>query len=257
MQRSIWVGGFAVGALLGIVILESGPPMAVATAPPSLPATNLAQANTAAYPVSSGPVQPQQPLPTLPTAYEQMVAQIAASQGGRISVGQIAAIASATRSQPGSPTYEQLVAQVAAMQGGRISIGQMHALRGVSGQPSAGYLGAPMYGPAINPAISVGIAQPLYGSTHYQDVRGPATRGADAGIASQMSGPRFSSVGAPPTAGPGFQSPSSQGLIDSASGQYMPPAAGGYTDPRNGIFYAQSGPNGVVNTQTGEFIPTH
>lgn len=53
------------------------------------------------------------------------------------------------------------------------------------------------------------------------------------------------------------QAPTSQGLIDSVSGQYMAPAAGGYTDPRDGTFYDQSGLSGVANTRTGQFITTH
>jgi len=36
----------------------------------------------------------------------------------------------------------------------------------------------------------------------------------------------------------------------------MPRTGAGYTDPRTGTFYQDAG-GGVVNTRTGEFIPTH
>ncbi|MGK2926083.1 MAG: DUF4124 domain-containing protein [Lysobacterales bacterium] len=45
-------------------------------------------------------------------------------------------------------------------------------------------------------------------------------------------------------------------LLDPYSGQMMPRTGAGYTDPTDGTFYHDTGA-GVVNTKTGEFIPTH
>lgn len=45
-------------------------------------------------------------------------------------------------------------------------------------------------------------------------------------------------------------------LIDPFSGRTMPRTGAGYTDPVDGTFYHDTG-SGVVNTKTGEFIPTN
>lgn len=269
MQRGIWIGGFAIGAILGAIILEVSLPAPATWAPFSVPSSNPNQSKTSAAAAETDQVSWQQQVSQQPTAYEQLVERTAASQGGRISVGQIAAIARITRSQPGAPTFEQLVAQVSAIQGGRISIAQMLALRGVIPQINAVSVGMPNYNPTITSGVSGGVYRPgagyvtpYQGSAQYQDTRGPATRGADESIARQefitrqTSGTTYE-PSYPSASSSTFQSPSSQGLVDTESGQFMAPAAGGYTDPRNGTFYAQSGPNGLVDTSTGEFIPTH
>lgn len=250
------IGGFAVGAVLGTVILQSGSSGPKATAPNNMTSSDRGLATTAASPARSEQLQSQQRIPPEPTAYEQMVNHVAAGQSGRITFGQIVAIARMTGSQPGSPTYEQLVAQVSEMQGGRISLHQMLALRSVGVQPSPTYGGAPTYGPPVRQAARAGLSQAYYDSlAAYEGVRGPSARAADATFQSRMPGAALPSVEQPPSSI--GVSPSSRRLMDVSSGQYMSPAAGGYTDPRNGTFYAQSGPNGVVNTTTGEFIPSH
>jgi hypothetical protein len=252
VQRSLWIGGFAVGAILGTVILESGSVAPAAPTPTSLAARIL-------EPAKAQPAQPspsQQP-PPQPSAFLQLEKQVAASQGGRISVGQIIAIARATSSQPEPPTFEQLAAQVSAMQGGRISIAEMLALRGAIIPQSSSYGLAPVYAPPVSQGTSAGLAQPYYeGSTSYQGVRGPSPLAADSAFESRAPS-AIPPAEAAASNSPIYSFPNSRGLIDTGSGQYMAPAAGGYTDPRNGTFYAQSGPNGVVDTRTGEFIPTH
>jgi hypothetical protein len=45
-------------------------------------------------------------------------------------------------------------------------------------------------------------------------------------------------------------------LLDPFSGRMMPRTGAGYTDPSDGTFYHDTGA-GVVNTRTGEFIPTN
>ena len=256
MHRSLWIGGFAVGALLGTIILELGSPGPKVTAPNSITSGDRQLATTAVSPARSEQSQPQQQLPPEPTAYERMLYRVAASQGGRIAFDQIVAIARMTSSQPDSPTYEQLLAQVSEIQGGRISMNQMLALRSLGAEPSPGYDGASMY--AMGRTAHAGLPQSYYDSlAAYQGVRGSSTRATDAPFESRMSGAGLPSVEAPSSSIRALPSSSSQKLMDVSSGQYMSPAAGGYTDPRNGTFYAQSGPNGVVNTRTGEFLPTH
>ena len=259
MQRSLWIGGFAVGALLGTIVLESRS-LAPAPTPPTSPAVSdlqQAQALEAATPAQSPSLQQR---PSQPSAFEWLESQVAASQRGRISVGQIMAIARITRYQPGAPTFEQLVAQVAQMQGGRISIAEMLALRGANAPPATGYRAAPVYPPPFSQNASATLLQSYYArSTPYQnqELRGESARAADEAFENRRSSATYPSAAATSPPSPSFPSPTSQGLIDTGSGQYMAPAAGGYTDPRDGTFYAQSGPNGVVNTRTGEFVPTH
>lgn len=47
-----------------------------------------------------------------------------------------------------------------------------------------------------------------------------------------------------------------QGAINPYTGEYYAPAGSGYVD-RRGTYYTPAGPNGVINTQTGEYSPMH
>ena len=244
MQRAIWLGGFAIGALLGTAIFALSPDKTERTT-----ADAATQITTVTTPAASGQVQLQQTSRPLST-FEQMVQQTVASQGG-ISLVEIAAIVRATRSLPDTPSYEELVRRFSASHGGRISIADMMALKGEIYQPNYSAPSAPL--PSIIPSFQA--------LSPYADTRGPATRSADEDIArrhpmyGQMPG---SGYGTAPSLGAiaSIQAPASQGLIDTSSGQFMPSVAGGYTDPRTGAFYAQAGPNGIVDTSTGQFIPT-
>jgi hypothetical protein len=51
------------------------------------------------------------------------------------------------------------------------------------------------------------------------------------------------------------RSAGNSGAVNSITGEYYPSSGPGYVNPEDGRFYAPSGPNGVVDTQTGEFIP--
>jgi hypothetical protein len=42
-----------------------------------------------------------------------------------------------------------------------------------------------------------------------------------------------------------------------ANGTFYAPAGEGYINTRDGTLYVPAGPNGVINTRTGEFIPTN
>jgi hypothetical protein len=47
-----------------------------------------------------------------------------------------------------------------------------------------------------------------------------------------------------------------EGKVNPRTGEYYAPAGSGYVG-RDGIYYAPAGPSGVINTRTGEFIPTN
>lgn len=256
MQRSLWIGGFALGAMLGTIVLRLGS-SAPTTTPTTRPPVSYLERDQALATIMPAQFPPVQMPPSPPGAFELLENRVAASQGGRISLGQILAIARITRSQPDAPTFEQLEAHVAAMRGGGLTIGEMLALRGAVTEP-AGDGRARMFGPSIGSRTGDEGALPNYVSPMpFEDVRRASDEIADSTFASRAPSASFSSAVTAIPSSSTFSSSNSRGLIDSNSGQYMAPAAGGYIDPRNGTFYAQSGPNGVVNTRTGEFIPTH
>jgi hypothetical protein len=45
------------------------------------------------------------------------------------------------------------------------------------------------------------------------------------------------------------------GAINPFTGEFLAPAGDGYVGTRDGTFYAPAGPNGIINTRTGEFSP--
>ena len=47
------------------------------------------------------------------------------------------------------------------------------------------------------------------------------------------------------------------GLTNPITGEHYTPSGPGYVGTRDGTYYAPAGPNGVINTKTGQFIPTH
>ena len=134
MQRSLWIGGFAVGAILGTIILESGSLVPAATTSSGSsyskqkPVKGLDSVSIGRAPSPQGPQQL--------STFQQMIDRVSASQGGRISLGQIAAIIRATRSLSGTPTYQELAQTYAAAHGGPISPLEMLALQGNLPQPS-------------------------------------------------------------------------------------------------------------------------
>lgn len=50
---------------------------------------------------------------------------------------------------------------------------------------------------------------------------------------------------------------SGAGAINPETGEYLTPSGGGYIGTRDGRYYAPAGPNGVIDTQTGRFIPNN
>lgn len=48
-----------------------------------------------------------------------------------------------------------------------------------------------------------------------------------------------------------------RGAINPRTGEFYAPAGDGYVSTRNGTYFTSAGPNGVINTRTGEFVPTH
>jgi len=47
------------------------------------------------------------------------------------------------------------------------------------------------------------------------------------------------------------------GAINTRTGEFLAPAGEGYVGTRDGRFYTPAGPNGVIDTRTGQFIPMH
>jgi len=45
--------------------------------------------------------------------------------------------------------------------------------------------------------------------------------------------------------------------VNPRTGEALAPISPGYVGTRDGTYYAPAGPSGVINTRTGEFIPTN
>ena len=45
------------------------------------------------------------------------------------------------------------------------------------------------------------------------------------------------------------------GAINTVTGEFLAPAGNGYVGTRDGTFYTPAGPNGVIDTRTGQFSP--
>jgi hypothetical protein len=86
-----------------------------------------------------------------------------------------------------------------------------------------------------------------------EDIYGPRRKSVKIYIDDGNGNVRPLSSGAantPPTPRPG--------MFNNVTGEFYAPAAGGdYIGTRDGTLYTPAGPNGVINTRTGEFIPTH
>lgn len=170
-------------------------------------------------------------------AFESMARSISAAQGGKISMNQLRAVAQMVGAQYGT-------ARIAPSdpEGAQPYDAAGRALESITSsmQPSAnGVSSGPRYSNIYQDHSR--RASNASGLDSYQD----EVVGSRAFTSSQLAGSEGSPSPRPPS-----------GLIEHGSGQYMPPAAGGYVDPRNGTFYSHAGPNGVVNTRTGEFRPT-
>jgi hypothetical protein len=50
---------------------------------------------------------------------------------------------------------------------------------------------------------------------------------------------------------------SRSGAVNSVTGEYLAPSGEGYVGTRDGRYYAPAGPNGVIDTRTGKFVPMH
>ena len=162
-----------------------------------------------------------------------------------------------------TPTFSSMADELAASQGGQISLRQMMALSEIysnlhGGQPA--YRDRQIGGIRLDESSigSGGIPGAAF-NYPYAGLRlgsAPAARSIGANSITGSSPSRRYSEAPRSVDSELAYSPPNIGAIDIRSGQFMAPAGpGAYVDPRNGTFYAPAGPNGVVNTRTGEFIP--
>lgn len=139
------------------------------------------------------------------------------------------------------PTFEDMVGQVAKEQGGKISIAQMMALSKMYGQL---YGTQPTYGP---PPPATYTSPPSgyrdLGSMPGQAAYGAARRSVEEAYGTESASREYLSDR---TVRPTVDNP----IILNRAGP------GQYSD-QNGDIYTQAGPNGVVNTRTGEFSPVN
>jgi len=47
------------------------------------------------------------------------------------------------------------------------------------------------------------------------------------------------------------------GAVNPVTGEYYAPSGRGYVGTRDGTYYAPAGPNGMIDTRSGQFIPVH
>lgn len=53
---------------------------------------------------------------------------------------------------------------------------------------------------------------------------------------------------------PSVESPGRSGAFNPSTGEFYPASGPGYVNGRDGTYYAQAGPNGAVNTRTGQIV---
>lgn len=70
-------------------------------------------------------------------------------------------------------------------------------------------------------------------------------------------GRRKSNAKRDPSWRPPALNPPNVGAINPRTGEFYAPAGQGYVGTRDGTYYAPAGPSGVIDTRTGQFIPTH
>lgn len=79
----------------------------------------------------------------------------------------------------------------------------------------------------------------------------------------RLSGERLPPTQEPSHAQSGLRSaipatpPINPGAVNVHTGEFLAPSGSGYVGTRDGTYYSPAGPNGVVNTRTGEFVPMH
>lgn len=48
-----------------------------------------------------------------------------------------------------------------------------------------------------------------------------------------------------------------QGITNTVSGEFLAPVGGGFVGTRDGRLYVPAGPNGIIDTRTGQYIPAY
>ena len=151
---------------------------------------------------------------------------------------------------------DEMLRAILAQQGGRISIRQAQALQGFVGPSPEEALRYAIQDGAIARNIynerSVSESLANYGDSGFRsaakEILRKATDADDQRTRVQLN----AGLIALPQSRRG-----DGGLIDPSSGEYFTPSGAGYTSTRNGTFYSRSGPNGITDTHTGQFIPVN
>lgn len=145
--------------------------------------------------------------------------------------------------------FESMVADVAREQGGEISLNQMAALADIysrlNGGPPAysGPQGRGYQSGGTHTNYGPGGATSNLGGMSGQSAYGGARRSVDEEYGTAPAASRYV----------GRRTPS----VDVGSPIILNPAGPGLYSDSNGDIYTRSGPNGVVNTRTGEFSPAN
>jgi hypothetical protein len=237
--------GSAIGATLGSAFIalsaSSTPDVSQQARASDESAQGDIASNAAALPSSMTPQAEADSQPGL--ASQQLAAilldRISKDQGG-VSLVQLNAIAQIVRSAQGREGEFLALAQKASDRQGGISLVQMEALAGV--RPTA----------AIPPVA------PGYEQSPVESAQPPVFEsqvGSPNRIGVIESDPYYgqSTIGIDDSALP----PQNTGAIDPSTGYYYSPSGSGYVSTRDGTYYVPAGPNGVINTRSGQFIPTN
>jgi len=210
MDKKVLVGGFVIGVAVGTAIVagsHSSASQSTITEAPTIASPPTAQLSTDASPTAADASKA-----ALPT-FDEFVAQVAQSQGGKISLRQMAVLAR-LYSQATRDAGMQLALPAPRTPSMRDS---------PTADPSLEML------QRMNQGAAGHLVEPLRSAPSF-DTEPP--REIDFGNGA------LSNVGA---------------LDVRSGQYLAPGGAGGYVDPRDGTFYAPSGPNGVVNTRTGAY----
>lgn len=257
-DKRVIAAGFLGGVAIGIAIFTTGMKPALPQGGRTAAHPTLASEPEATqYPARSIAFetrrQPQE-ASAMPT-FNQMVAQVTASQGGKISIGQMAMLAEIYSQQYGTPPpYRD-------RQFDHIRVGPVST-------PSDPYAALRRTTPSSSSPSDDTVVTSYAGrrSTDGAYETGPAAREHS----DRRLIPRSSAVSVirnPVAPDVYFDSNAVEdvparrpniGAIEIGSGQHFAPAGpGAYIDPRDGTYYAPAGPNGVVNTRTGAFGAVH
>lgn len=189
-----------------------------------------------------------------------LLIELVASEG-RVSILQMTAIAEIASAVRGREDEFLAAAQDVARANGGISLHQMSMLAGGGGL-------VPSYSVAQgNPYDSVGNGRTATTDPYpsYSSGNAASSSGSGASHESESASRRRLEEFANSSQRRDLQSGASRaldttnalGAVNPSTGEFYAPAGQGYVSTRNGTYYTPAGPNGVIDTRTGQFIPTN